>query len=111
MNNQTSQQIEERFAQYLRSAGMTWNHQRGLALRALLRTQKPVTASELGYIAKQEDLSISATSMYRIVKLLVASGVAVESKSADGVALYAPASTEPCGHVHLVCKDCGAEVK
>jgi Fur family transcriptional regulator, ferric uptake regulator len=111
MNDPLSKQMEDRFAQYLRSAGMSWNLQRRTALRALFRAKKPVTARELAYIAKEENASISSTTVYRIVKLLVASGVAVETKSADGFALYGPAPTEPCSHAHLVCKDCGAVVK
>jgi Fe2+ or Zn2+ uptake regulation protein len=41
---------------------------------------------ELLYPVKQEDLNVSLESVYRTLKLIVASGLATELSSTDGVA-------------------------
>jgi Fe2+ or Zn2+ uptake regulation protein len=110
MNSETSPVAERTFQLYLRSIGMKGTHQRSVVLRVFLKVTKPVSASELLYPVKQEDLNVSFHCVYRTLKLIVASGLVTEIRSGDGVMRYAHEMTAHCGHQHLVCKDCGASV-
>jgi Fe2+ or Zn2+ uptake regulation protein len=56
----------------------------------------------------QEDRNVSFSVIYRILKLMVACGLAHEIKSADGVTRYTHDVSETCSHAHFACKDCGA---
>jgi Fe2+ or Zn2+ uptake regulation protein len=110
MNNDIPEQADRTFQKYLRSVGMNRTEQRSIVLRVFFQTTKPHSAPELLYPVKQEDVNVSLATIYSILKLLVACGLAHETKSADGVARYTRDTSETCGHTHLVCKDCGALV-
>jgi Fur family transcriptional regulator, ferric uptake regulator len=92
---------------------MKGTRQRSVVLSVFLNTPKPVSASELLYPVKKEDLNVSLGSVYRTLKLIVASGLATQISSADGVARYRHELRHElnlCSHQHLVCKDCGEAI-
>ncbi len=95
-------EMEKQFTQQLRSLGRHGSRQRTVVLRAFLREEKPVTAQELLYPVKQEDI--------HTLRLLVACGLAREIVSAKNPTQYERVSAQ-CNHSHLVCKDCGAIVE
>ena len=69
-----------------------------------------MTAQELLYPVKQEDISVSFGTVYHTLRLLVACGLAREIVSANHPTEYERA-TAHCKHSHLLCKDCGAIVE
>src|SRR2546421_10313336 len=103
-------EMAKQFTQQLRSLGKNGSRQRSIVLRAFLRQEKPVTAQELLYPVKQEDISVSFGTVYHTLRLLVACGLAREIVSANNPTKYERA-TAHCSHAHLVCKDCGAIVQ
>ena len=110
MTPETLTAMEKQFTQQLRSTGKHGSRQRSVVLRAFLRQEKPVTAQELLYPVKQEDISVSFGTVYHTLRLLVACGLAREIISALHSTKYELA-TAHCSHPHLVCKDCGAIVE
>jgi Fur family ferric uptake transcriptional regulator len=110
MNNDIPEQVDKTFRKYLHSMRMKNTEQRSVVLRVFFRMTKPLSAAELLYPVKQEDVSISFSAIWRALKLLVACGLAHEIQSTDGVIRYAHDLSETCSHAHLVCKDCGALV-
>jgi Fur family transcriptional regulator, ferric uptake regulator len=110
MTAETLTELEKQFTQQLRSNGKHGSRQRSVVLRAFLRQEKPVTAQELLYPVKQEDISVSFGTVYHTLRLLVACGLAREIVSAKDSTKYERATAQ-CNHSHLVCKDCGAVVQ
>src|SRR6266404_2311433 len=103
-------EMEKQFTQKLRSIGKNSSRQRSVVLRAFLREEKPVTAQELLYPVKQEDITVSFGTVYHTLRLLVACGLARQIVSAKNPTQYERATVQ-CNHAHLVCKDCGAIVQ
>ena len=102
-------EMEKQFTQKLRSIGRHGSRQRSVALRVFLRQEEPVTAQELLYPVKQEDISVSFGTVYHTLRLLVACGLAREIVAAKNPTQYERVSAQ-CNHSQLVCKECGAMV-
>ena len=109
MTAEIQTEMEKQFTQQLRSLGRHGSRQRSVVLRAFLRQEQPVTAQELLYPVKQEDISVSFGTVYHTLRLLVACGLAREIVSAKNPTQYERATAQ-CNHPRLVCKDCGASV-
>src|SRR5579862_7192617 len=102
---------EEQLAQQLRQLGMHRSKQKRAILMSLLRVPQPVSAKELLYLVKQEDLFTSFGTVHRTLRTMVACGLAEEEIDGDGVTRYVLRSRkEVCLHEHQRCADCGAEV-
>jgi Fur family ferric uptake transcriptional regulator len=110
MTTENLTEMEKQFTQKLRSLGKNSSRQRSVVLRAFLRQEKPVSAQELLYPVKQEDISVSFGTVYHTLRLLVDCGLAHEIVSANHPTRYERA-TAHCNHAHLVCKECGAIVQ
>lgn len=106
------EQTDQKFRQYLRSAGLGSTHHRAAVLHAFLENTKPVTAEQLLYQLKQGNMSVSFHCVYKTLKLLIKSGLASEILSEDGSArrYTHELAVAQCGHHNLVCKDCGAVI-
>jgi Fe2+ or Zn2+ uptake regulation protein len=100
---------ETQFRQHLRLVGMKTTKQRSTIVRCFLQAGEPISARDLLYVVKKDDLFISMGTVIGTLKTLVACGMAKEVISPDGVTLYEHEQSQ-CLHRHLVCKDCGAEV-
>ena len=74
-------ETEKHFAQYLRSTGMNGSKARSIVLRVFMTQGKPMSAQELIYLVKKEDMTISFSTVYHTMKLLVACGLASHSFS------------------------------
>jgi len=109
MTAEIQPEMEKQFTQQLRSLGRHGSRQRSVVLRAFLRQEQPVTAQELLYPVKQEDISVSFGTVYHTLRLLVACGLAREIVSPKNPTQYERATAQ-CNHPRLVCKDCGASV-
>jgi Fur family ferric uptake transcriptional regulator len=103
-------EIEKHFAQYLRSAGMNESKARSIVVRVFMTQSKPMSAQELIYLVKKEDVTISFSCVYRTMQLLVACGLASGIASVKDATRYEHAFTAKCSHSQLVCKACGAIV-
>jgi Fur family ferric uptake transcriptional regulator len=112
LNSDALENLEKKFEQYLRSVGMKRTRQKSTILRVFLRLTKPVSAMELLYPVKQEDIGCSFGTVCQTLKALVACGMATEIASAGRATRYTQRlTTEECSHSHLVCKDCGKMVE
>lgn len=109
MDDESLQHYETKFHEYLRSIHKNGSRPKNVVLRCLLRATKPISASELLYPAKQEDLHVSLCTVYSALKLIVAAGLATKTLGQGGTR-YAHALIEQCVHRHVVCKDCGVAV-
>ena len=103
-------EMEKHFAQYLRSVGMNGSKARSIVLRVFMTQGKPMSVQELMYPVKQEDMTISFSTVYHTMKLLVACGLASGIASVKDATRYEHAFTAKCSHSQLVCKACGAIV-
>jgi len=98
---------EELLSQQLRRLGMKRTKQRSTILRVILQTTEPISAHELLYLIKKDDLFIGFTTVYRTLKTIVACGLGKKVISDGAVPRYVH---DHCSHRHVVCKDCGAVV-
>jgi len=99
---------EELLSQQLRHLGMKRTKQRSTILRVFLQTTEPISAHELLYLIKEDNLFIGFTTVYRALKTIVACGLGKEVISFGDIPRYVH---DHCSHRHhLVCKDCGAVV-
>jgi Fe2+ or Zn2+ uptake regulation protein len=94
----------------LRRVGMYRSKQRSIILRTFLHAPQPISAKDLLYLVKKEDLFISFGAVYRTLKTLVACGLGREVISPDGATHYEHEHNQ-CLHRHLVCKDCGQAIE
>jgi Fur family transcriptional regulator, ferric uptake regulator len=104
-------ETEKHFAQYLRSVGMNGSKARSIVLRVFMTQGRAMSVQELMYPVKQEDMTISFSTVYHTMKLLVACGLASGIASAKDATRYEHAFTAKCSHSQLVCKACGAIVE
>ena len=101
---------EELLLQQFRRVGMHFSKRRRVVFRAFLQAPEPVSARDLLYLVKKDDLFVCMGTVRNTLKTIVACGIAKEVASPDGVTLYEH-EHNPCSHRHLVCKDCGAVVE
>jgi Fur family ferric uptake transcriptional regulator len=111
MSATNSEHIERIFEKHLRSVGLHVTHGKLVVLRVLLQTTKPMSASELLYPVKREDINVGLSTVYRTLESLVACGLATESIWVDGVKRFSAQSSAHCKHPHMVCQDCGASIQ
>lgn len=100
----------EAFRAFLAESGLKVTRQREAIAEAFFATERHVTLPELLDLVRKDHDKVGYATVYRTMKLLHESGLAVEHKFADGHALYEPAH-EGDHHDHLICWDCGAIVE
>lgn len=101
---------EELLRQHLRLVGMKSTKQRTAIVRAFLQAPEPVSANDLLYLVKKNDLFIAFGTVYRTMKTIVACGLGREVVAPDGTTRYQHEHNQ-CLHQHLVCKDCGQVIE
>ena len=101
---------EELLRQHLRLLGMQFSERRRVVFRAFLQAPEPVSARDLHYLVKKDDLFVSFGTVCNTLKTIVACGLGKEVVSPDGTTRYEHEHSR-CLHPHLVCKDCGAIVE
>jgi Fur family ferric uptake transcriptional regulator len=101
---------EELLRQHLRLVGMKSTKQRSAIVRAFLGAPEPISAHDLLYLVKKDDLFIAFGTVYRTLKTIVACGLGKEVISPDGATRYQHERNR-CLHRHLICKDCGAVIE
>lgn len=98
----------ERFRVYLARAGLKFTKQRRAIAEVFYESGKHLSIAEVLELAREQESSIGHATVYRTMKLLADSGLAVQHQFADGQARFEPARGH---HDHIICIDCGRIVE
>jgi Fur family ferric uptake transcriptional regulator len=104
--------LKERFREYLNAEGLKYTRQRRVLADVFFREgEGHRSLNELLATAQEEYASMGYATVYRTMKLMTDSGVALEHKFADtGLTLYEP-NLEGDHHDHIICLTCGRIVE
>lgn len=94
------------FAEYLSRHGLRTTGQREIILNEFLRREGHLSAEELTVAVKKKDKAIGQATVYRVLKILVESGIAREVRLGDGIVRYEH-NVGHEHHDHLTCEGCG----
>jgi Fur family ferric uptake transcriptional regulator len=105
---ETARRLIADFEGYLRKKNLKLTQQRQVIARTFFHADdEHLTLSQLLLAAQEEKSSIGYATVYRTMKLMTESGVAVEHKFVDGgEALFEP-NIEGDHHDHIICVTCG----
>ena len=107
-DSQETERLVGEFEEYLRTQGLKLTRQRRIISTVFLgQIDGHRTLSQLLEACQGEMSSIGYATVYRTMKLMTESGVAVEHKFVDGgEALFEP-NVEGDHHDHIICLTCG----
>jgi len=97
---------KEKLRRYLKSKGLRTTRQREIIMDEFFRTGEHVTTEELYKKISNKHKEIGYTTVYRTLKLLKESGLAIERVFSDNLTRYEPLSSGD-HHDHLICLSCG----
>lgn len=97
---------EELFRAYLRDHNLPITAQRLAVARAVLESERHLSAEEIGRELEARDQLVGTATVYRTLELLVRSGLVVERDFGEGFRRFEPARGIP-HHEHLLCTVCG----
>lgn len=100
----------ERFREYLTSKGLKFTRQRRTIAEVFFNSGAHLSLTELLDLARAEQSSIGYATVYRTMKLMAESGLALEHKFAEGNVRYEP-TVDGEHHDHLICVNCGRIVE
>jgi len=100
----------EQFRAYLSREGLRYTRQRRAIVEAFFGSGEHLPLAEIHALARTREPSIGFATVYRTMKLLVRSGLAVEQRFDEGQSRYEPV-TERGHHDHLICVRCGRIVE
>jgi len=95
---------------YMARQGLRSTEQRRLIIDTFFGTSEHVTIEDLLTAVKSRDNRIGYATVYRTLKMLAESGVALERHFGDGFTRYELADGET-HHDHLICTSCGSIVE
>lgn len=98
------------FSTFLQNTGLRVTHQRLLILNVFLKSERHLTPEELYTIVKKKDPSVGQATVYRTLKLLSDSGIAMEVDFGDGVMRYEHKFGHD-HHDHLICERCKKSIE
>ena len=107
MNAQDLDRAVDSIKAEVRRRGIRWTTQRESIVRILLGNDEHLTVEAVHQRAKRDDTSISFSTVYRTVKLLVELGAIHKRHFVEGSAAYETALGRD-HHDHLVCEGCGS---
>ena len=99
-----ARQLKERWRAYLDDHHLNTTAQREVIVDLFLRTPDHVSIDELLAKVRRRQQKVGYATVYRTLKLLVASGLAIERQFGDGQARFEVAGAH---HDHLICARCG----
>ncbi len=99
-----ARRLKERWLAYLGKEGLNATRQRELIVDQFLRTSGHVSTDELLALVRRKNKKIGYATVYRTLKLLVDSGLALQRQFGDGQARFEVAGKH---HDHLICVECG----
>ena len=98
-----SRELKERWREYLETKRLNTTAQREVIVDQFFRTQDHVSIDELLAKVRRRQPTVGYATVYRTLKLLAESGLAVERQFGDGQARYEVAGDH---HDHLICTKC-----
>jgi Fur family ferric uptake transcriptional regulator len=97
-------ELKERWRAYIQEQRLNTTAQREAIVEMFLRTRDHVSIDELLSKVRKRQPKVGYATVYRTLKLLVDSGLAVERQFGDGQARYEVVGDH---HDHLICVKCG----
>ena len=97
-------ELKERWRAYVQDHRLNVTAQREAIVEQFLRTRDHVSIDELLTKVRKRQPRVGYATVYRTLKLLVDSGLAVERQFGDGQARYEVVGDH---HDHLICVKCG----
>ena len=97
-------ELKERWRSYIQDRRLNTTAQREAIVEQFLRTRDHVSIDELLTKVRKRHPRVGYATVYRTLKLLVDSGLAVERQFGDGQARYEVVGDH---HDHLICVKCG----
>jgi Fur family transcriptional regulator, ferric uptake regulator len=97
-------ELKERWRSYVQDHRLNVTAQREAIVEQFLRTRDHVSIDELLTKVRKRQPRVGYATVYRTLKLLVDSGLAVERQFGDGQARYEVVGDH---HDHLICVKCG----
>ncbi len=99
-----SKVLKQRWHRYLQANGLNTTQQREIIVDRFLRCKDHVSIEELYTRVRRRNKKIGHATVYRTLKLLVDSGLAMERHFGDGQSRFEVAGDH---HDHLICTKCG----
>jgi len=99
-----TRELKSRWQEYLADNGLNTTQQRELIVDQFLRCHDHVSIDELLAKVRKRNRKIGYATVYRTLKLLVDSGVAMQRQFGDGQSRFEVAGEH---HDHLICVKCG----
>ncbi len=96
---------EEHYKDLLKRGNLKNTRHRKAVLEVLEKNDPPLTAEELFLKLKEKDISISLSTVYRVLETLVDKGLATRSNLADDSRAVYEVSHDEHRH-HLLCTKC-----
>jgi Fur family ferric uptake transcriptional regulator len=96
--------LKERWRSYLDTHNLNVTTQREVIVDHFLKTQDHISIDELLARVRKRHPRVGYATVYRTLKLLVDSGLAIERQFGDGQARYEVVGDH---HDHLICTKCG----
>ena len=97
-------ELKERWRTYIQDRRLNTTAQREAIVEQFLRTREHVSIDELLLKVRKRQPKVGYATVYRTLKLLVDSGLAIERQFGDGQARYEVVGDH---HDHLICVKCG----
>jgi Fur family ferric uptake transcriptional regulator len=97
-------ELKDRWRAYIQDRKLNTTAQREAIVELFLRTRDHISIDELLTRVRKRQPKVGYATVYRTLKLLVDSGLAVERQFGDGQARYEVVGDH---HDHLICLHCG----
>jgi Fur family ferric uptake transcriptional regulator len=97
-------ELKDRWRNYVQDHRLNITSQREAIVEQFLRTRDHVSIDELLTKVRKRQPKVGYATVYRTLKLLVDSGLAIERQFGDGQARYEVVGDH---HDHLICVKCG----
>ena len=102
--NGDAKTLKERWKAYLEAHRLNTTTQREAIVDQFLKTQEHISIEELLARVRKRHAKVGYATVYRTLKLLVDSGLAIERQFGDGQARFEVVGEH---HDHLICAKCG----
>ncbi|APS00952.1 transcriptional repressor [Pajaroellobacter abortibovis] len=93
---------------YMIKQGLRSTDQRRLIVDTFFAAESHISIEELLAKVRKVDARVGYATVYRTLRLLTKSGVALERHFGDGLTRYELADSATDHHDHLICIECGA---
>ncbi len=103
--------VRDRIYEFLAKKGLRKTSQRDAIIEAAFSTTEHYTAEDLLLMARKIDESVSRSTVYRTLPLLVECGVLKEMDFGRDFKFYDPNYLDHPNHNHLICSDCNRIVE